>query len=202
MTALLALARGIDRLNDRLGAFAAWAVLLSCLISATNAVVRYALDFSSNAFLEIQWYLFAACVMLGAAQALRLNEHVRVDLLYSRLSGRGKVLVDTFGLLVFLLPVVCWAAWLSWQFFLVKLTTGMRAEDSVQTLGALGYLWKLMSSGEVSGNAGGLIRWPAAALLPLGFGMLALQGLSELIKRIAWLGHRLEMDTHYERPLQ
>lgn len=202
MTALLALARGIDRLNDRLGAFAAWAVLLSCLISATNAVVRYALDFSANAFLEIQWYLFAACVMLGAAQALRLNEHVRVDLLYSRLSGRGKVLVDTFGLLVFLLPVVCWAAWLSWQFFLVKLTTGMRAEDSVQTLGALGYLWKLMSSGEVSGNAGGLIRWPAAALLPLGFGMLALQGLSELIKRIAWLGHRLEMDTHYERPLQ
>lgn len=202
MTALLALARGIDRLNDRLGAFAAWAVLLSCLISATNAVVRYALDFSSNAFLEIQWYLFAACVMLGAAQALRLNEHVRVDLLYSRLSGRGKVLVDTFGLLVFLLPVVCWATWLSWQFFLVKLTTGMRAEDSVQTLGALGYLWKLMSSGEVSGNAGGLIRWPAAALLPLGFGMLALQGLSELIKRIAWLGHRLEMDTHYERPLQ
>ena len=202
MNALLALARGIDNLNDRFGTLAAWAVLLSCLISATNAVVRYGLDFSSNAFLEIQWYLFAACVMLGAAQALRLNEHVRVDLIYSRLSGRGKVWVDTFGLLVFLLPVVLWAAWLSWQFFLVKLTTGMRPEDSVQTLGLTGYLWKLLTSGEVSGNAGGLIRWPAAALLPLGFAMLALQGVSELIKRFAWLGHRLEMDTHYERPLQ
>lgn len=202
MNALLALARGIDSLNDRFGTLAAWAVLLSCLISATNAVVRYGLDFSSNAFLEIQWYLFAACVMLGAAQALRLNEHVRVDLIYSRLSGRGKVWIDTFGLLVFLLPVVLWAAWLSWQFFLVKLTTGMRPEDSVQTLGLTGYLWKLFTSGEVSGNAGGLIRWPAAALLPLGFAMLALQGVSELIKRVAWLGHRLEMDTHYERPLQ
>lgn len=202
MNALLALARGIDSLNDRFGTLAAWAVLLSCLISATNAVVRYGLDFSSNAFLEIQWYLFAACVMLGAAQALRLNEHVRVDLIYSRLSGRGKVWIDTFGLLVFLLPVVLWAAWLSWQFFLVKLTTGMRPEDSVQTMGLTGYLWKLFTSGEVSGNAGGLIRWPAAALLPLGFAMLALQGVSELIKRVAWLGHRLEMDTHYERPLQ
>ncbi len=202
MNALLALARGIDNLNDRFGTLAAWAVLLSCLISATNAVVRYGLDFSSNAFLEIQWYLFAACVMLGAAQALRLNEHVRVDLIYSRLPGRGKVFIDTFGLVVFLLPVVLWAAWLSWQFFLVKLTTGMRPEDSVQTLGLTGYLWKLFTSGEVSGNAGGLIRWPAAALLPLGFAMLALQGISELIKRFAWLGHRLEMDTHYERPLQ
>ncbi|MBB3192660.1 TRAP transporter small permease subunit [Roseateles terrae] len=202
MNALLAIARGIDSLNDRFGTLAAWAVLLSCLISATNAVVRYGLDFSSNAFLEIQWYLFAACVMLGAAQALRLNEHVRVDLIYSRLSGRGKVLIDTFGLLVFLMPVVLWAAWLSWQFFLVKLTTGMRPEDSLQTLGLTGYLWKLFTSGEVSGNAGGLIRWPAAALLPLGFVMLALQGVSELIKRVAWLGHRLEMDTHYERPLQ
>ncbi|ALV06469.1 TRAP transporter small permease subunit [Roseateles depolymerans] len=202
MTALLALTRGIDRLNDRFSIFAAWAVLLSCLISATNAVVRYGLNYSSNAFLEIQWYLFAACVMLGAAQALRLNEHVRVDLIYSRLSGRSKVLVDTFGLLVFLLPVVCWATWVSWDFFLVKLTTGMRPEDSVQTLGLPGYVWKLLSSGESSGNAGGLMRWPVAAMLPLGFGMLSLQGLSELIKRIAWLGHRLEMDTHYERPLQ
>jgi len=202
MNALLAFARGIDRLNDRLGALAAWAVLLSCLISAANAVVRYGLDFSSNAFLEIQWYLFAACVMLGASQVLRLNEHVRVDLVYSRLPVRGKVLVDTFGLLVFLLPVVCFAGWLSWHFFVTKLTTGMRPEDSVQTLGWLGYTAKLLSSGEVSGNAGGLIRWPAAALLPLGFALLGLQGVSELIKRMAWLGHRLEMDTHYERPLQ
>ncbi|SEL20286.1 TRAP-type mannitol/chloroaromatic compound transport system, small permease component [Roseateles sp. YR242] len=202
MNALLAFARGIDRLNDRLAAVAAWAVLLSCLISATNAVIRYGLDISSNAFLEIQWYLFAGCVMLGAAQVLRLNEHVRVDLVYSRLSGRSKVWVDTFGLLVFLLPVIFYAAWLSWQFFVVKLTTGMRPQDSVQALGWLGYTWKLLASGEVSGNAGGLIRWPAAALLPLGFTLLGLQGVSELIKRLAWLMHRLEMDTHYERPLQ
>lgn len=157
MNALLALARGIDSLNDRFGTLAAWAVLLSCLISATNAVVRYGLDFSSNAFLEIQWYLFAACVMLGAAQALRLNEHVRVDLIYSRLSGRGKVWIDTFGLLVFLLPVVLWAAWLSWQFFLVKLTTGMRPEDSVQTLGLTGYLWKLFTQRGSLRQCGGLI---------------------------------------------
>jgi TRAP-type mannitol/chloroaromatic compound transport system permease small subunit len=202
MNALLAFSRGIDRLNDRFATVGAWAVLLSCLISATNAVVRYGLDISSNAFLEIQWYLFATCVMLGAAQVLRLNEHVRVDLVYSRLSGRAKVLVDTVGLLVFLLPVVIWAGGLSWQFFLVKLTTGMRPEDSVQTLGLIGYVWKLLTSGEVSGNAGGLIRWPAAALLPLGFLLLGLQGVSELIKRVAWLAHRLEMDTHYERPLQ
>lgn len=202
MNALLALARGIDALTDRFGKLAAWAVLLSCLISATNAVVRYTLDRSSNAFLEIQWYLFAVCVMLGAAQVLRLNEHVRVDIVYSRLRGRGKVLVDLFGLTVFLLPVVCWVGWLSWDFFLVKLLTHMRPEDGVGTLGLTGYLWKLASSGEVSGNAGGLIRWPAALTLPLGFALVALQGVAEIIKRIGWLTHRHEMDTHYERPLQ
>ena len=119
MNGLLALARVIDRLNDRFGALARWAVLLSCLISAANAIVRYALDYSSNAFLEIQWYLFAACVMLGAAQVLRVNEHVRVDLFYSRLGGRGKVFVDLFGLLVFLLPVIGYMAVLSWHFFIV-----------------------------------------------------------------------------------
>ena len=127
---------------------------------------------------------------------------MRVDLIYSRLSGRGKVWVDTFGLLVFLLPVVLWAAWLSWQFFLVKLTTGMRPEDSVQTLGLTGYLWKLLTSGEVSGNAGGLIRWPAAALLPLGVAMLALQGVSELIKRFAALKGLVRIESKYERPVQ
>lgn len=202
MNALLVFARGTDWLTDRCGTIAAWAVLLSCLISATNAVVRYGLAFSSNAFLEIQWYLFAVCVMLGAAQVLRLNEHVRVDLLYTRLRGHGKVYVDLFGLTFFLLPVMVYAGWLSWDFFLVKLTTGMRADDSVATLGLGGYVWKLLSSGEVSGNAGGLIRWPAALMLPLGFLLVGLQGLSEVIKRIAYLTHRLEMDTHYERPLQ
>ncbi|UXH80417.1 TRAP transporter small permease subunit [Roseateles amylovorans] len=202
MNALLAFAKGIDGLTDRFGLLAAGAVLLSCLISAANAVIRYGLDISSNAFLEIQWYLFAACVMLGASQVLRLNEHVRVDLLYGRLGGRGKVLVDLFGLIVFLLPVMVVAGVLSWDFFVVKLTSGLRADDRIATLGWIGYGWRLLSSGEVSGNAGGLIRWPAALMLPLGFALLSLQGVSEIIKRVAWLAHRHEMDIHYERPLQ
>jgi TRAP-type mannitol/chloroaromatic compound transport system permease small subunit len=176
---LLALAHAIDWLNDRFGKIAAWAVLLSCLISATNAVVRYTLNYSSNAFIEIQWYLFAACVMLGAAQVLRLNEHVRVDIFYARLTGRGKVLLDLFGLLCFLVPGMLTMLWFSWPLFL-----GM------------------FNSGEMSGNAGGLVRWPAMLMLPLGFGLVLLQGLGEIIKRVGWLTHTYEMDTHYERPLQ
>ena len=202
MDALLALARRIDSFNDRFGKLAAWAVLLSCFISAANAVVRYGLDYSSNAFLEIQWYLFAACVMLGAAQVLRLNEHVRVDLVYSRLSGHGKVYVDLFGLVVFLLPVMAYMGWLSWDLFIVKLTSGMGAGDSIASLGFTGYVAKLLTTGEVSSNSGGLIRWPAALMLPLGFALVVLQGLAEVIKRAAWLAHRFDMDTHYERPLQ
>jgi len=202
MNALLALARGIDRINDRFGKLAAWAVLLSCFISAANAVIRYGFDYSSNAFLEIQWYLFAVCVMLGAAQVLHLNEHVRVDLIYTRLSGRGKVYVDLFGMTVFLLPVIGYMAWLSWGLFMVKLSTGMTATDSVSSLGLLGYSVKLLTSGEMSNNAGGLIRWPAMLMLPLGFALVWLQGVAEIIKRIGWLTHTFEMDTHYERPLQ
>jgi TRAP-type mannitol/chloroaromatic compound transport system permease small subunit len=202
MNALLSLAQRIDRLNDRFGTLAAWAVLLSCFISAANAIVRYGLDYSSNAFLEIQWYLFAACVMLGASQVLRLNEHVRVDLVYSRLGGRGKVFVDLFGLVVFLLPVMAYMAWLSWGLFVVKLSTGMSATDSVASLGFMGYVAKLLTSGELSSNSGGLIRWPVMLVLPLGFGLVTLQGLAEVVKRAAWLAHRYDMDTHYERPLQ
>ncbi len=202
MNALIAFAEAIDRLNDRFGVLAEWAVLLSCLISAANAVVRYTLDYSSNSFLEIQWYLFAVCVMLGAAQVLRINEHVRVDLVYSRLSGKGKVMVDLFGITVFLLPVIGYMAWLSWGLFMGKLTTGMRPDDSIASLGFLAYVHKLLVSGEVSSNAGGLIRWPAVLMLPLGFALVWLQGVAEIIKRIGWLGHRYNMDTHYERPLQ
>jgi TRAP-type mannitol/chloroaromatic compound transport system permease small subunit len=202
MNALLSLAQRIDRLNDRFGTLAAWAVLLSCFISAANAIVRYGLDYSSNAFLEIQWYLFAACVMLGASQVLRLNEHVRVDIVYSRLGGRGKVFVDLFGLVVFLLPVMAYMAWLSWGLFVVKLSTGMSAADSVASLGFMGYVAKLFTSGELSSNSGGLIRWPVMLVLPLGFGLVTLQGLAEVVKRAAWLAHRYDMDTHYERPLQ
>lgn len=202
MKALLALARGIDGVNDRFGTLAAWAVMLSCFISATNAVVRYTLDYSSNSFLEIQWYLFAACVMFGASQVLRLNEHVRVDIFYSRLTGHGKVYTDLFGLVVFLLPVIGFVALLSWKYFIVKLMTGMRPEDSIASLGFTSYVWKLISSGEMSNNAGGLIRWPAVLTLPLGFALVWLQGVSEVIKRIGWLTHSYEMDMHYERPLQ
>ena len=179
MRQLLALAKGIDWVNDRFGWVAEWAVFLSCFISAGNAVIRYLFDYSSNGYLEIQWYLFAACVMLGASQVLRVNEHVRVDILYARLAGRGKVYVDLFGLVFFLVPVMIAMIWFSFPLFM-----------------------KMLGSGEMSNNAGGLIRWPAMLTLPLGFTMVLLQGLSEIIKRIGWLMHIHEMDTHYERPLQ
>ncbi|WP_349743533.1 TRAP transporter small permease subunit [Roseateles cavernae] len=179
MKALLALAKWIDRFNDGFGAIAKWAVLAACLISAANAGVRYALNYSSNAFLEIQWYLFAAVVMLGASQVLRLNEHVRVDVLYGRYPTRMKVWVDLLGLLIFMIPVMGVMLYLSWPMF-----------------------ERMYESGEMSSNAGGLIRWPVMLLIPLGFGLLILQGLSEAIKRIGWLTHKYEMDTHYERPLQ
>ncbi|MFT3665276.1 TRAP transporter small permease subunit [Piscinibacter sp.] len=179
MKTLLAFSRLVDGLSDRFAWIAKWAVVISCLISAGNAVVRYGLDYSSNAWLEIQWYLFAACVMLGAAQVMRVNEHVRVDLLYSRLSGRGQALLDLAGFTLFVLPTMVVMIWYAWPLFL-----GM------------------LRSGEMSGNIGGLIRWPAMAMLPLGFALLLLQALSEIIKRVAWLRHEYHGDFHYERPLQ
>jgi TRAP-type mannitol/chloroaromatic compound transport system permease small subunit len=179
MDGLLAFARFVDSLNDKFGAIAKWAVLASCFISATNAVVRYLLKYSSNSFLEIQWYLFAACVMFGASQVLRVNEHVRVDVIYGHLSGKKQVWVDLFGLIFFLLPVMVAMVYFSFPLFV-----------------------KMFESGEMSSNAGGLMRWPAMLTLPLGFSLLILQGLSEIIKRIAWLQHKIEMDIHYERPLQ
>ncbi|MBX3638127.1 MAG: TRAP transporter small permease subunit [Rubrivivax sp.] len=179
MKTLLRLTRWIDALNDRFAWLATWAVLAACVISAANALVRYGLDFSSNAFLEVQWYLFAACVMFGTAQVLRLNEHVRVDVVYGQYPTRTKVLVDLFGLCVFLLPVAGVVIWLSWP---------LLAEQVL--------------SGERSGNAGGLIRWPVTLTLPLGMTLLSLQALSEIVKRIGWLMRVHEMDTHYERPVQ
>lgn len=179
MNALFAFARAVDWLTDRFGAIAKWAVFLSCFISAGNAVVRYALDISSNAFLEVQWYMFAACVMLGAAQVLRLNEHVRVDVLYGRYNGKTQVLIDLFGLLFFLLPVMVLMVYLSTPLFI-----------------------KWYQSGEMSSQAGGLIRWPAMLTLPLGFVLMTLQGVAEVIKRIGWLMHKYDLDIHYERPLQ
>ncbi len=169
----------MDWISTQLGKIAAWAVLLAALISAGNAFVRFGLNTSSNGWLEIQWYLFATTVMLGAPIVLKLNEHVRVDIIYGKLKGHGPVYVDLFGLIFFLLPVMGFIAYLSWPLFL-----GM------------------LRSGEMSGNAGGLIRWPVMMLLPLGFALMMLQGLSEIIKRIAYLMGLIQMDTHYEKPVQ
>ncbi len=179
MNGLLALSRGIDALNDRFAVVAKWAVFASCLISAVNAVVRYLANYSSNAFLEIQWYLFAGCVMLGASQVLRVNEHVRVDVLYGRGSGRTQALIDLMGLVFFMLPSMLVMIWFAWPLFI-----------------------KMYMTGEMSSNAGGLVRWPAMLMLPLGFSLLFAQGVSEAIKRVAWLAHKYEGDFHYERPLQ
>ena len=179
MNGLLVLSRLIDSINDRFALVAKWAVFASCFISAANAIVRYGFNYSSNAYLEIQWYLFAACVMLGASQVLRVNEHVRVDVIYGLYSGRVQALIDLIGLTLFMLPSMAVMIYFSWPLF-----------D------------KMFISGEMSSNAGGLIRWPAMLMLPLGFGLLFAQGVSESIKRVAWLMHRYEADFHYERPLQ
>jgi TRAP-type mannitol/chloroaromatic compound transport system permease small subunit len=179
MNGLLGLSRGIDFVNDRFAIAAKWAVFASCLISCANAVVRYLANYSSNAFLEIQWYLFAACVMLGASQVMRVNEHVRVDVLYGMYSGRAQALLDLAGLLLFVVPSMVVMIHYAWPLFV-----------------------KMYDSGEMSSNAGGLIRWPAMLMLPLGFSLLLLQALSEAIKRVAWLAHKYEGDFHYEKPLQ
>lgn len=179
MNALISFAHGIDWITDRFAWVAKWAVFLSCFISATNAVVRYGFDYSSNAYLEIQWYMFAVCVMFGASQVLRVNEHVRVDIVYGLFKGKGQALIDLFGLVFFLLPVMAAMLYYAWPLFV-----------------------RMYVSGEMSSNAGGLIRWPAMLTLPVGFALLLMQGLSEIIKRIAWLAHRYDAEFHYERPLQ
>ena len=180
MQALLKLSRAIDALNEKAGWVATWLVLVACLISAGNAVMRWGFDMSSNAWLEVQWYLFAGMVMLGAGYTLRRNEHVRVDVFYSRYGERRRAWLDLLGAIFFLLPMSVIIGWLSWPLF---------AES--------------YAIGEVSGNAGGLIRWPAKILLPIGFFLLTLQGVSEIIKRAAFLSGRLESATaEYERPLQ
>ena len=176
---LLKLALAFDRVSVQLSKLAGWTVLLAALISSGNAFVRYGLNLSSNGWLEIQWYLFAATVMLGAPVVLQLNEHVRVDILYGRLKGHGRVYVDLFGLVFFLLPVMGVLTVLCWPLFV-----------------------SMYQSGEMSGNAGGLIRWPVVLLLPLGFALMFLQGLSEIIKRISYLQGGFQMDLHYEQPAQ
>jgi TRAP-type mannitol/chloroaromatic compound transport system permease small subunit len=179
MQGLLVFSGLIDRLNRYVGWFAATLVLASCLISAGNALLRYAFSISSNAWLEIQWQMFAGIFLLGAPYVLQLNEHVRVDMLYGMYSARGKLWLDVFGIILFLFPATLLIAWMG-----------------------VGFFWSSFESGERSSNAGGLILWPVKMLMPLGFSLLFLQGLSELIKRIAGLtGHRA-MDFSYEKPLQ
>jgi TRAP-type mannitol/chloroaromatic compound transport system permease small subunit len=179
LKSLLAIAHGIDKFNESFARIANWLVLLACLVSAGNAFARYGFNLSSNAWLEIQWYMFAYIVMLGAAHTLRRNEHVRVDILYSNLSTRAQVWIDVLGGILFLLPAMCVLVWTSWPFFVEA--------------------WRI---GETSQSAGGLLRWPVKIVLPLGFLMVMLQGLSEITKRIAYLRGLYNMDIHYDRPLQ
>ncbi len=162
MTSLLALSRAIDTMNEKIGKWTAWLVLAAVLISAGNAITRKAFNLSSNGMLELQWYLFGAVFMLGAAWTMKTNEHVRVDVVSSRLSKRLRDRIEVWGLLVFFAPFVLVHVWYSFPFAL----------NSIR-------------SGEYSTNAGGLIIWPAKTLILVGFLLLALQGVSQLIKRIA-----------------
>jgi TRAP-type mannitol/chloroaromatic compound transport system permease small subunit len=169
VTLLLKLSQLIDWLNERVGKGAFWLVLIMTVISAGNASIRFVFDTSSNGLLEIQWYLFAAIFLLCAPYTLQKNEHVRIDVLSGKLSPRGLAIIDIIGTLFFLLPMVVAVLWLS----LPLVAESYRIQ-------------------EMSANAGGLIRWPVKILLPIGFTLLALQGLSELIKRIAFLAGRIE----------
>lgn len=164
MNALLALSRAVDRLNEAVGKATIWLVLVVVVISAGNAVFRYAFDWSSNALLEIQWYLFSAIFLLCAGYVLKKNEHIRIDVIFGRFSARTQHWIDVFGFVVFFMPMVMLTLWLSWPVFM-----------------------NAWHSGEMSANPGGLVRWPVRLLLPVGFLLLLLQGLSELIKRFAFL---------------
>jgi TRAP-type mannitol/chloroaromatic compound transport system permease small subunit len=179
MKLCLGLSRAIDAMNERIAFIADWLVLLACLISAGNAFSRYAFGMSSNAWLEIQWYMFGAVVMLGTSYTLKKNEHVRVDIVYANVNTRRQMSIDIFGFTVFMLPATVIMTYLSWPIF-----------------------YNAWHMGEMSSNAGGLIRWPVKILLPLGFFLLSLQGISELIKRIAMITGHMKADLHYERPLQ
>jgi len=164
MHGLLRVSRAIDSLNERVGRSVIWLVLIAVVISAGNAIIRKLFDTSSNAWLEVQWYLFSAIFLLASGYTLMRNEHVRIDVLLHRLPKRSQIWVDILGIVFFLTPFVLLMIYLSWPVF-------MRA----------------FVSGEMSENAGGLIRWPVYILAPAGFALLALQGLSELIKRFAFL---------------
>jgi TRAP-type mannitol/chloroaromatic compound transport system permease small subunit len=176
VTLLLKLSQLIDWLTERVGKGAFWLVLLMTIISSANAVVRFIFNYSSNGLLEIQWYLFAAVFLLCAPYTLQKNEHVRIDVLSGKLSPRGLAVIDIIGSLFFLLPMVVTVLWLS-----------------------LPLIAESIKINEMSANAGGLIRWPVKMLLPIGFTLLALQGISELIKRIAFLKGLIEDPNHKDK---
>ena len=169
MRVLLKFSNAVDWLNRQIGKYAIWLILASTVISGVNALVRKIFNFSSNAFLEVQWYLFAAAFLLAAGYTLLNNEHVKIDVIYSKFSRTKQIWIDIIGFAFFLTPVCLAVLWYSIPFFL-----------------------KGYHSGEMSNNAGGLIRWPVYALIPLGFSLLMLQGWSELIKRFAFLQGLIE----------
>jgi TRAP-type mannitol/chloroaromatic compound transport system permease small subunit len=169
----------MDKVSLLLGKLSAWLVLIACAISALNAIVRYTFNIGSNAWLELQWYLFAGTVYFGAPLLLKLNEHVRVDVIYGGRSGKTQAWIDLLGLFFFFMPV-CVA----------------------MVLLSLNLVYDSYNQHEMSSSAGGLLRWPVKLLIPLGFALLTLQGISEIFKRIGYLTGTYNMDTHYERPLQ
>lgn len=163
------LSRRIDQLNDKIAALVSWALLLAVVICTGNALIRYAFNSSSNAWLEIQWYLFAAIFMLASSHTLRRDEHVRIDVIAGRFSKRTQVWIDLLGFLLFLMPICLVILYYGVPFALLSIT-----------------------SAEMSSNAGGLIVWPAKLLVPLGFALLILQGVSEIIKRVAFLAGKID----------
>jgi TRAP-type mannitol/chloroaromatic compound transport system permease small subunit len=199
---LLKFSRAIDEINAQFGVVANWLVLFACVISAGNAGVRYGINGmlalaadvpvlhglasgiswygnNANAFLELQWYMFAGMVLLGGPYTLKVNEHVRVDLFYGMVSDRARIWIDIIGGCLFLLPICIILMYFTWPWF-----------------------WESFQINEQSNNAGGLVRWPVKLILPVGFALMALQGLSEIIKRIAALERVIEADFKYEKPLQ
>jgi TRAP-type mannitol/chloroaromatic compound transport system permease small subunit len=172
MHALLKFSRAVDWLNAQVGKYVIWLILGSTVISGLNAIVRKAFNYSSNAYLEVQWYLFAAAFLLAAGYTLLHGEHVRIDVISSRLTKRQQIWIDVIGFTLFLTPVCLTILWYGVPFFL----QGFR-------------------SGEMSNNPGGLIRWPVYLMMPLGISLLLLQGWSELIKRVAFLKGLIEDPT-------
>lgn len=165
----MSLSRLIDGLNERIASAVSWALLVAVIICAANALIRYTFHVSSNAWLEIQWYLYAAMFMLASAYTLKRDEHVRIDVIVGRFSKRTQVWLDLFGYLIFLMPISLLIIWYGIPFASVSI-----------------------HSAEMSSNAGGLIVWPVKLLVPVGFALIVLQGVSEIIKRIAFLAGRID----------